>query len=235
MSKDYAKRNVNRHSKHGRGYAQKQSHPVLWLTTGLSIGLLMAGLIYLKQGQGITLPHFKSSSPIMEGEAKNKAKIQHKKPTQVAVKPKFDFYTLLPEDQVEIEEAHTEHHKQVNIATLPSPQAEIPVIDRSPLRSAITTTTGLISEEEPKSLISSQTTEKSLFFVQAGTFSVFEDADNLKARIALMGHHSEIRVAQSGGTKLYRVVLGPFGNRTTAGVKQQNLAANQINSFILTE
>jgi cell division protein FtsN len=49
------------------------------------------------------------------------------------------------------------------------------------------------------------------FILQAGAFSSEEEADNLRARLALMGLESSVQPhAVAGKDTLYRVRLGPF-------------------------
>ncbi|MFA5170756.1 MAG: SPOR domain-containing protein [Sulfuriferula sp.] len=72
-----------------------------------------------------------------------------------------------------------------------------------------------------------------LYFVQAGAFPNPEDADNLKARLALMGFEASIQAAEipDKGT-WYRVRLGPYkldeANKTHDALEQNKITASLI-------
>ncbi len=72
-----------------------------------------------------------------------------------------------------------------------------------------------------------------LYFVQAGAFPNPEDADNLKARLALMGFEASIQAAEipNKGT-WHRVRLGPYkldeANKTHDALEQNKITASLI-------
>ncbi len=68
------------------------------------------------------------------------------------------------------------------------------------------------AEPQPATQAEAQTAKASdAFILQAGSFKSFEDADKLKAQIALLGEKSFIqKVSIEGRGDFYRVRLGPF-------------------------
>ncbi|MDH5784355.1 MAG: SPOR domain-containing protein [Chromatiales bacterium] len=111
MARDYAKRTTSRKPK---------SSPLpgwLWLAVGLLVGLFIAFLVYL-QGQGknplagISLPQPKGTS--------TDARAVKKEPVPKAPKKEgginFDFYSILPEQEVVIPESE--------LGNTPTPNAE---------------------------------------------------------------------------------------------------------------
>lgn len=48
------------------------------------------------------------------------------------------------------------------------------------------------------------------YFLQAGAFGNAADADEVKARLALLGFEAKILAAQEGGTVLYKPRIGPY-------------------------
>jgi cell division protein FtsN len=67
------------------------------------------------------------------------------------------------------------------------------------------------------------------YFLQAGAFQNADDADNLKARLALAGVEAQIQTAQlPDGKTWHRVRLGPFHDSPTLNAAKETLAQNQI-------
>ena len=72
-------------------------------------------------------------------------------------------------------------------------------------------------------------------WLQVGAFSGSNEADDLKARLALMGYEASIQTVDSTdkGT-VYRVRLGPFASNEVAQQVQSDLAKNQIQGSVIT-
>ena len=93
MSRDYNTGQARRR--------RNQSPPWLWFFAGLAVGAVSVGLISLKQPSQLV-------TPTKQAAVKNPEKKAEPKPTktkeQAAPKPRFDFYTVLPEMEVVIPE-----------------------------------------------------------------------------------------------------------------------------------
>jgi cell division protein FtsN len=75
---------------------------------------------------------------------------------------------------------------------------------------------------------------RDLYFVQAGAFQNPADADNLKARLALMGLQASVEPANlpDRGT-WYRVRLGPYTQLDEINRVRQTLAQNSIDASLV--
>lgn len=68
----------------------------------------------------------------------------------------------------------------------------------------------------------------SRFLLQAGAFRSHDDADAMRARLALLGFDSRIFPLEQGGATLYRVRLGPYGNLEDINRIRKTMAENGI-------
>ena len=78
------------------------------------------------------------------------------------------------------------------------------------------------------------TVSKEIFFLQAGAFQNAADADNMRARLAMLGIEASVQMGNSGdrGT-FHRVRIGPFSkvdevNRTRDALKQNGIDSTLI-------
>lgn len=72
------------------------------------------------------------------------------------------------------------------------------------------------------------TTEDSRFLLQAGAFRTPDDADSMRARLALLGYDAKVIPREQDGSTLYRVRLGPYGNLEDVNRIRQKMAENGI-------
>jgi cell division protein FtsN len=70
--------------------------------------------------------------------------------------------------------------------------------------------------------------EGTRFQLQAGAFRTPEDADAMRARLALMGLDARVFPIEHAGTTLYRVRLGPYGEIDEVNRTRKMLAENGI-------
>jgi cell division protein FtsN len=70
--------------------------------------------------------------------------------------------------------------------------------------------------------------EDSRFLLQAGAFRTPDDADSMRARLALLGFDAKIFPREQDGTTLYRVRLGPYGNLEDVNRIRKTMAENGI-------
>jgi cell division septation protein DedD len=66
------------------------------------------------------------------------------------------------------------------------------------------------------------------FLLQAGAFRSPDDADAMRARLALLGFDSKVFPREQDGTTLYRVRLGPYGNLDDVNRIRKTMAENGI-------
>jgi cell division protein FtsN len=198
MARDYAKRPKKRKK------AKKPISGWAWLVTGLLIGLVLAAVAYLKL--------IVSSDEGERGPSIFVSSKEEKKPS----KPKFDFYTLLPEMEVEVPESRSS-----SSSSTPPPAAK-----PTPKTTTAKTTT-------PEA---SKTIEQAKYRLQLASFKQFDEADSMKARLALEGIFVEIQtVTLDSGQTWYRVRTTQFEDRNEALTLQKNLQKQAINSMLLSE
>ena len=189
-----------------RDYAKsqrKEQRPIpgwIWMLAGLAIGLFVALLVYIKDNSSgklaITDTVAKVFQKQKQTEARGVKKEQSNKPPEPPTnsKPKFDFYTILPELEVAIPE-----------------QELINTNNNSP----------------------SNTTSQQ-YMLQAGSFKKFEEADKLKARLALEGIVANIQKVKINATDTWhRVRIGPLSNVKTLNQTRRRLRNLGIASIVV--
>lgn len=72
------------------------------------------------------------------------------------------------------------------------------------------------------------------YIMQAGSFKEFKDADNMKAKLALMGIESRVEKAKVGNAAWYRVKMGPFDRMASVSSIRARLRQNGID-VVVTE
>jgi len=125
-----------------------------------------------------------------------------------AARPSFDFYTLLPERQVELPGV-AEPESPATPAAPPAaalPPGQAPAAAPSPGHAGL---------------------------LQAGAFSSAADAEAMRAKLALLGRVARIETVQVDGRTLHRVRLGPFADVAERQAAQQALAEAGIPATVV--
>ena len=171
-----------------------------WLLAGLFIGLFVAFLYYLQSTPGTEPDHdLALRLPLPSDRETRPEKRPEKRPevpdTPPAPKPRFDFYTLLPEMEVVV------------------PEREITGAPRQ----------GVAQVEKPGTYV-----------LQVGSFRDAKKADQLKARLALLGFESSIQTAKiSNGETWHRVRAGPFSDLAELNAARAQLRKNELEAVLL--
>jgi cell division protein FtsN len=101
-----------------------------------------------------------------------------------------------------------------------------PVVERStPEKSAAAKT--------DKSQKADNADEKFTYFLQAGAFREQADAENAKAKLALLGVSASVAERQSENGTLYRVRIGPFGQLETMNRMRSRLTDNGVDVAVV--
>ncbi|WP_257292991.1 SPOR domain-containing protein [Endozoicomonas sp. ONNA1] len=167
----------------------------IWLVTGFAAGFFVAFLINL------TPAPVSVNAPAKSAEAAQ--------PDKKSPEPVFDFYTVLPEQEVILPE---------------------PVERQSPPTLAASEKTG------SKSVSEAQTTTKPgvKYLLQAGSFRSAKDAERLKAQLLLAGQEPRVvKVTVGAGESWHRVQLGPFETSESIDQAKQVLADFKIDGLLL--
>lgn len=213
----------------------------VWMVCGLVIGGFIAFLMQLEPGR----------KDIQRETAENKKaaseRPQPSTPTAAPqpVKPKYDFYTLLPESQVEVPAGAIPEEQKPSTAPVPltpeqeaeralallegreppkiTPPAATPETDKAATDKAAT------SAEAAKAAPSTQ------FFLQAGSFRNQNDADKLRAQIILLGQSVQIESGKVREETWHRVLVGPYASREQLASAQKQLAGNGFSNLLLQQ
>jgi len=200
---------IPRDYKHSRTSQRKPLPAWLWLLTGLVLGLAVAFLVYLNAQKNAKNIQQHSETEI---SAKSASNATGSKPTQqstTSAKQRFDFYTLLPELEVEVPQ-----------------EAQAPKQSLAPLQSSPD------KNREATSPKAQHTTDS--YFLQAGSFRKLQEADSLKAKLALIGIESTIESIEVNTNTWHRVRIGPYRNRSQINQIRAQLSKNHIETFLLT-
>lgn len=75
--------------------------------------------------------------------------------------------------------------------------------------------------------------ENFIYFVQAGAYTRPEDAEQQRARLAMLGQEARVSEREQAGRWVYRVRMGPYPNRDDADSLQGKLQQQSIESQIV--
>lgn len=85
----------------------------------------------------------------------------------------------------------------------------------------------------PKANDTPPANETTRYSLQAGAFKTAEDADTMRARLALLGLDARVFPIEQGGATLYRVRVGPYGQIDDINRIRKELAENGIDSQVV--
>lgn len=172
-----------------------------WFFSGILLGAVASALICYE----ITKPEDQNSK---ESNASTHDEKQ-------IPKPRFDFYTLLPETEIDI----TEDVDQQPVATkkpVVSPLPEKPKPETKPV----------VKVETPSS-------KPKHFQLQLGSFTRRADADKFKAELAFKGIASKISKVTINNQVYYRVIIGPIKTESAMKRMRAKLKKQSIDSMVI--
>lgn len=160
------------------------------------------------------------------------------KPTQ------YDFYTLLPGEEVAMSDAELAASAKAEAAAqaaaaeagtataadgLPAPISENP--DAAALATSTTAST-TAANASTTAVVSSNTNPATAtdarYILQAGAFGGSGDAETVKAKIAMLGLNARVEAAQISGKTIYRVRMGPYGTASELADAKAKLASGGL-------
>lgn len=159
----------------------------------------------------------------------------------------YDFYTLLPGKEVEMSDAELAATERAEAARearrgadddaaqgdTPSAAAlPAPVESNEPARPTVpapTPSTATTSPATTAAAAPSRTDDTTArYLLQAGAFQASGQAEELKARIALLGLGARVEAAAIGGKTVYRVRMGPYGTAGELAEAKRKLASGGL-------
>lgn len=142
-------------------------------------------------------------------------------------RPRFEFYKLLSESEVVVPDEPVELRRRPVEEESPMP------LDDPPIPEAPETATPETPRPDPGTA-ESEPDDVVEYLIQAGSFRNQEDADRLRARLALMGVDAEIQSVQiEGGETWHRVRIGPITDRSRADRVRARLEEENVSSILL--
>jgi cell division protein FtsN len=198
----------------------------VWMAIGLTVGAFVVFLMKLEPGSGDDIKRVKA-----EAKAAKIAEANKTPPSPTApVKPKYDFYTLLPESEVIVpNEAVPEKTPPVVAPSTPVTPEVAAKIDTARAQAALS---GLTPPPAPPVTKPAAVTT---FFLQAGSFRKQADAEKVRAQIILLGQTSTVESGTVKDETWYRVLVGPFSNREQLTTAQKQLAGGGFSNLLLQQ
>lgn len=167
---------------------------VLSLLTGLGLGLLVALYIYYLVPRVDHKYTGEQQAQPQESAAGTPAKKKQTEQAPALPEPKFDFYKILPNREINISEWIADNQEK-----------DKPVDDKP-----------------------------GLYIFQVGSFKDYESADQVKARLAMIGIQAEIqRVVINGQDSRHRVRIGPYKDPKTLEDISRRLNSNGLEYMLL--
>ena len=190
---------------------------LLSFLSGLSIGLLVAFIVFLRYQPAAPDPGADVGSPA----ADSRAEIERDQPDV-----KFTFYDTLRNKKVNISE-------WMAVETDKQEEAD----DRDTVEISERDESGNNTDEQEQYAASDRDADDDMtaYVLQVGSFRDFSSADQVKAELALLGIFADIqRVLLNEQDVRHRVRLGPFKNIDEMRDIRRRLQDNQI-EFVLLE
>jgi len=226
MGRDYTPR---------RGSRQKEKTSLGSLVKGLLLGIVVATISFLVVSQSNTWwPALKAEMTNQALSVLNTSTDSQKVTTQnkQAQKPKFDFYTILPEMEAAVPTQPVAQPPAANAAPTPPPVVNTtlqPVV--TPAQSPATTNT---TASAAPNAIKPTAEPRVSYMLQLASFKNYADADQLKAKLSLSGFRVSIQTVDIGnGEQWHRVRTGPYDSLSAAEEHRRQLQEQKINSIVL--
>jgi len=255
--------------------AKKSSVPGwVWLVAGLAIGGFIMFLMKLEPGRNDVKREKPEAPKTVVGSSKPSGTVQQQQPaTPTAVKPKYDFYTLLPGSEVvvppdavpppvqpkpqqpptvvatkeEAEKIDTQRALTALSGQTPPPPAVVKPATppATPATAAAANQVAMAQKQAPAQTPATPTAPAkptpppavaaTQYYLQAGSFRKQTDADHLRAQIIMMGQNARVESGTVRDETWYRVMVGPYGDRTKASAAQKQLAGNGFSNLLLQQ
>jgi cell division protein FtsN len=224
MPRDYKHRATRRRKR-------RPVSPWLGLAAGLLIGVFAAAIAYFRliaPPQQVAAPPFAPETP---APVEKPAPVKDTKPevkTPTPAKPRFDFYTILPEMEVVIpEEELTAKTPSSAFRPVEQPASAAPESEPDVNPAATPSTEQPQSQPAAKPAVASS----GIYFLQSGSFNTMDQAERLKAQLALLGLEASIqKLTLNKQNTIHRVRVGPFRDYTTLNEARAVLRQHGIQS-----
>ncbi len=149
-------------------------------------------------------------------------------------KPRYDFYTLLPGEGVQMTDAELAASAKAEAdararqaqrdatASAAEPDNALP----APINEPATASAPPPVAAAPAS--NADNPGAARYILQAGAFGASGDAESVKAKIAMLGLSARVESAQINGKTVYRVRMGPYGTASELADAKAKLAGGGL-------
>jgi len=217
MPRDYKHRATRR--KRGRKLS-----PWFGVISGLLVGLFVAFLVFLKMQtpseppaffQESLLPPVEETLPGADTESPPPAADEAPQAQALPPKPRFDFYTLLPEMEVVVPDEE-----------IAPPPVQRPAAADKPARAP--------EPAGPAATTRAKATPAETYLLQVGSFRNGKQAERFKAELALLGLETSIQTVTIDNKDTYhRVRVGPFHDTGSLNNARSRLSKKGIESRVI--
>ena len=242
---------ARRGKQQARRHGQRRTPGWVYLLVGLLIGGGIALYVHVRMPGAIDslMPHPNPSAhPHAAGDTGVAPEGGIAGASSVAKKPRYDFYTLLPEKEVVIpdeelsarvkaeEAAKLAAQQQANlppaagVSTSAAPTA--PIANANPVVPDANANPSATPDASPAAP-DTATPSAGQYLLQAGAFRNAAQADDLKARIALLGLVGRVEVVQTPAGEMHRVRLGPYATASELELAKQKLGGGGIEAVAI--
>jgi cell division protein FtsN len=206
-----------------------------WMVLGivLTIVVVLAAPKYLKSdgGDGFFRPKPNpDAQPAAASDSGDEAIVPEdssdaagKPPVATTDKPKgtqYDFYTLLPADEVAMSDAELAATARAEAQRRARADSDAAATDADENVAAIAATTATA----PATAAGTAPGGDTPYILQAGAFGASGDAEAVKARIALLGLSARVESASINDKTVFRVRMGPYGTASELAEAKRKLA-----------
>ena len=116
------------------------------------------------------------------------------------------------------------------------PRATAPTSTRDPaaiLGEAPVAPAGIAAVRSPSAPSTKPALDPFTYFVQAGAYGQSEDAEQQRARLAMLGFEARLTEREQGGKTMYRVRIGPFEKKDDAESTKEKLSGAGVESALV--
>jgi cell division protein FtsN len=212
-----------------RAKASRATPGWVWLIAGVAIGLFAAFMVYLNN-QGVRVHVSSAGDPKPKPGAENTG----------TEKPKFEFYTILPDMEVVVNDTPETPRSEIKppkVVDTTQQTSAIPpqaTATPSPLPKVTVDPAAPVTDLSAKSSDATTPPPKSANYVlQLGSFQRGEDAERMKANLALLGMQASVERVAIGSQNWHRVRIGPSKSIKELDEIRGQLKRNRINAVLV--
>lgn len=188
----------------GRADAGRDFPYIKLLLSGILLAGFVAFLLFLKRGPQQEVGVGTTARPEASVQTTPDAR-------EEPAKPRFEFYTLLPEKEVYVPETE--------VAKLPP---RLPIRPRE-----------AVAPKPESSTPPADTSAGERYLIQVASFQDSSDAERVRAKLLLNGFRAALEPATIKGKRWYRVRVGPFEERDEMDRVRKRLKSKGMESIVV--